>query len=76
VGGEGWLIASGVLSIIFGAVIIFWPHIGAPVLAWLIGLYALADGLVLLGLGLRMRHVGEFVEDVRTQFRRPEPRPT
>src|SRR5262249_48103562 len=75
-GGEGWLVLSGLLSVAFGVIVIFMPHIGVPILAFLIGLSALADGLVLVGLSLRIRHVGEFVEGVRTQIRRPEPRPT
>jgi uncharacterized membrane protein HdeD (DUF308 family) len=73
---ESWLIASGVLSIAFGVLILALPHIGAPVLAWLIGIYALADGLVLLGLGMHIHKVGEVLEDFRTQLRGPQPRPT
>lgn len=78
-GGEAWLVVSGLLSIAFGVVVIFVPHIGAPLLAWLIGLYAIADGLVMVGLSLRIRHVGELVEGVRgmrAHIKRPEPRPT
>jgi uncharacterized membrane protein HdeD (DUF308 family) len=71
--GEGWLVLSGLLSIGLGLLVIFMPHIGAPVLAWLIGLYGLADGLVMVGLSLRIRHVGELVEGVRTHVRGPEP---
>jgi uncharacterized membrane protein HdeD (DUF308 family) len=73
---DGWLIASGLLSIAFGAVILFMPQIGVPVLAWLIGLYALVDGLLLLGLGLRIRQLGEIFQDFRSSLRHPEPRPT
>jgi uncharacterized membrane protein HdeD (DUF308 family) len=74
--GEGWIVVSGLLSIGLGLLIILQPHIGAPLLAWLIGLYALADGLVLVGLSMRIRRVGEVLEGVRAHFRRPEPRPT
>jgi len=74
--GEGWLVLSGLLTIALGVIVLFVPHIGLPVLAWLIGLYALADGVVMLGLSFRIRHVGELVEGVRGHMRRPEPRPT
>lgn len=47
---------GGVASIVFGAVVFLYP-LGAGVLAlvWLVGIYAIATGLLLLALALRVR---------------------
>ena len=51
-----WLyIISGVLSILFGAALVIFPGAGALAVVWLVGLYALLFGVVLIGLGLRLR---------------------
>jgi uncharacterized membrane protein HdeD (DUF308 family) len=49
------LALSGVLSILFGIVVVAIPSAGALAVAWLIGAYALAFGVVLLGLAFRLR---------------------
>lgn len=43
---EWLLLASGVLSILFGIVLLVWPYIGAPALVWLIGIYAILSGIL------------------------------
>jgi uncharacterized membrane protein HdeD (DUF308 family) len=51
-----WLLAlSGLASVVFGAMVFFFPGAGALALVWLISLYAVATGVLLLALGLRMR---------------------
>jgi uncharacterized membrane protein HdeD (DUF308 family) len=53
-----WLLAfSGVLSVLFAALVTARPAAGALTLVIVIAVYALATGLVLIGLGLRMRRV-------------------
>jgi uncharacterized membrane protein HdeD (DUF308 family) len=52
--GVVWAL-NGVLSIVFGVLTIVAPGAGALSLAWLIGAYALAFGVLLLGLSLRLR---------------------
>jgi uncharacterized membrane protein HdeD (DUF308 family) len=51
-GGAGaieWLlILSGVISIIFGILLFVWPHLGLLALVWLIGIYAVIYGVMML----------------------------
>jgi uncharacterized membrane protein HdeD (DUF308 family) len=54
---EWLLILGGVASLLFGLVLVFRPGTGALAVAWLIGLYALLFGAVLIALGLRLRGV-------------------
>ena len=53
--GEWLLALSGVLSLIFGVFVFAFPEAGAISIAWLLGIYAVAAGLVLVTLGLRLR---------------------
>lgn len=52
-----WLLAlSGVLSIVLGAAfVIFPPIVGATVVAWWVAAYSIVFGILLLGLGFRLR---------------------
>ena len=52
-----WLLAlGGVISVIFGVLLVFAPIPGAVVLAWWFGAYALAFGIVLLISAFRSHH--------------------
>jgi uncharacterized membrane protein HdeD (DUF308 family) len=51
-----WLLAlAGVLSIVFGIAVWFWPRAGALALVWWCGAYAIVFGGLFIGLGLRLR---------------------
>jgi len=53
-----WLMAlSGVLSVLFGIALAVWPNAGALTVVFLIGIYAIVFGAVLIGLGLRLRRL-------------------
>jgi uncharacterized membrane protein HdeD (DUF308 family) len=55
VDGRGWLIFGGIVSILFGALLIVTPMIGAVVLTWWLGAYALVFGVALVVLAFRLR---------------------
>jgi uncharacterized membrane protein HdeD (DUF308 family) len=51
-----WLfVLSGVLSLLFGVILAVLPGVGLLSLVWLIGIFALIVGVVLIVLGFRMR---------------------
>jgi uncharacterized membrane protein HdeD (DUF308 family) len=52
---EWWLILAGALSVIFGLIVLAAPGAGALALVWVIGVYSLAFGILLVGLSLRLR---------------------
>ncbi|MES1198641.1 MAG: DUF308 domain-containing protein [Pseudomonadota bacterium] len=50
------LLAAGMLSLLFGVFVLVAPDYGALALIWLIGVYAFAYGVLLIGLALHLRH--------------------
>ncbi|MGG5809135.1 HdeD family acid-resistance protein [Falsiroseomonas sp. CW058] len=56
--GRWWLGLGGVVSVLFGIALVLSPLLGAVVLTWWLGAYALAFGFVLLVLGFRLRARG------------------
>lgn len=51
-----WLMAlSGLLSLVFGILLVIWPGAGVLAVIWLIAAYAIAFGIFLIILGFRMR---------------------
>jgi uncharacterized membrane protein HdeD (DUF308 family) len=52
---EWMLVLGGIASVIFGVLLILQPLAGALALTWLIGLYALVFGIIMLILAFRMR---------------------
>jgi uncharacterized membrane protein HdeD (DUF308 family) len=53
--GEVWLGLAGVASVLFGVLLIARPAAGALTILWLIAVYAIAFGILLLLLALRVR---------------------
>lgn len=53
--GEWLLALAGVLSVVFGGLVLAVPAAGAFALVVLVGFYALAHGVLLVALGVRMR---------------------
>jgi uncharacterized membrane protein HdeD (DUF308 family) len=53
--GELLLGLAGLLSAIFGVLVLLWPALGAAAIASFIGVFALIYGVVLVALGLRLR---------------------
>jgi uncharacterized membrane protein HdeD (DUF308 family) len=53
--GEVWLALAGIASVVFGVLLIARPAAGALTLLWLIAVYALAFGVILLLLAFKVR---------------------
>lgn len=53
--GRGWLIFSGVVSVLFGVALAIAPVIGLVVLTWWLGAYAVVFGITLLVLAFKLR---------------------
>ncbi len=53
--GEGLLLAAGLLSLVWGIVVVSWPVAGEIAMAWWIGAYALIFGVIMLVFALRLR---------------------
>jgi uncharacterized membrane protein HdeD (DUF308 family) len=56
--GEVLLVLSGITSIAFGGLLAMWPIPGAFAVVTLVGIYALVFGVLLIGLGFRLRALG------------------
>jgi uncharacterized membrane protein HdeD (DUF308 family) len=52
---EVWLILGGIASLLFGLALLVAPGAGAIALVWLIAVYAVIFGVLLIGLGVRLR---------------------
>jgi uncharacterized membrane protein HdeD (DUF308 family) len=53
--GRWWLVLGGLLSLVYGVLLILAPLIGALVLTWWMGAYALAFGIALVIFSFRLR---------------------
>ena len=53
--GEGWMILSGIASILFALLLMVFPGAGALGLIWLIAVYAIIFGVLLILLGFKLR---------------------
>ena len=53
--GEWMLALSGIVSILFGVLVFAFPLAGAVGISWVLGVYAMAAGIILIALGVRLR---------------------
>src|SRR5680860_488899 len=68
--GRWWLALGGIASVIFGIVLLVAPVVGAVVLTWWVGAYAIVFGVVLLVLAFQL-HAKKEERDAKSA-----PRPT
>ena len=57
--GRWWLVLGGLVSILYGVLLVIAPMVGAVVLTWWLGAYALVFGVLLLICAYRLRHMHE-----------------
>jgi uncharacterized membrane protein HdeD (DUF308 family) len=65
--GEWLLVLDGILSVAFGILLIAQPITGALAVLWMIGVYAIAYGVILVVLAFRLRNL-----DVKENIQQPE----
>jgi uncharacterized membrane protein HdeD (DUF308 family) len=53
--GRGWLVVGGLVSLLFGALLLVAPMLGAVVLTWWLGVYALIFGVALVVLAFKLK---------------------
>ncbi|MFC4122644.1 HdeD family acid-resistance protein [Nonomuraea zeae] len=53
---EWMFIVGGILSVIFGVLLIVWPGAGMLSLVWLIGVFAILYGIAMIALSLRVKN--------------------
>jgi uncharacterized membrane protein HdeD (DUF308 family) len=58
ISGEWILLLSGIVSVLFGLLVVVLPLAGALAIAFCIGVYSLTFGVLLVSLGLRLRMLG------------------
>jgi uncharacterized membrane protein HdeD (DUF308 family) len=56
--GEVWLALAGLISIAFGTLLIARPGAGILTLLWILAVYAVAFGAMLIALAFEVRSVG------------------
>ena len=61
--GEGWLILSGILSILFGVIVFAQPGIGIATLMTIISIFAILIGILLIVLSLKLRKSGKLIAE-------------
>jgi uncharacterized membrane protein HdeD (DUF308 family) len=52
--GRWWLVLGGLASVIYGALLIFAPLVGALVLTWWLGAYAVVFGFALMAVAIKL----------------------
>ncbi|MGB5171452.1 HdeD family acid-resistance protein [Eudoraea sp.] len=67
--GEGWLIAGGILSVIFGLIIFARPALGVGSLMYLIAFFALVIGILFIAVSLKLRKGGKWVKGKVEEFK-------
>jgi uncharacterized membrane protein HdeD (DUF308 family) len=68
--GEWLLVLDGILSVAFGILLIAQPIAGALAVLWMIGVYAIAYGVILVVLAFRLRNL-----EAAGNVQQPEQRP-
>jgi uncharacterized membrane protein HdeD (DUF308 family) len=60
---ENWLFMAGVISLVAGVFVVLQPDLGAVSLTWLIALYAVLFGMLIIGLGNATRNWWQYFDE-------------
>ncbi|MEG0519105.1 MAG: DUF308 domain-containing protein [Bacteroidales bacterium] len=55
--GRGWLLASGIIEVILGLILIMWPVVAAASLPYFLGFWLLFKGFTMIGIGSDMSDI-------------------
>lgn len=61
--GEGWLILSGVLSVLFGVLVFAQPGVGVTTVLWMAAIFSVLIGILLIFLGFKLKNAGGRLKD-------------
>jgi len=53
--GWGWVLAAGIVSVLFGIVLLVWPGAALITLLWLVGVWAIVFGVIIIVWAVRLR---------------------
>jgi uncharacterized membrane protein HdeD (DUF308 family) len=67
---EWMLVLSGIISVLFGGLLVVMPISGIIGLMWALGIYGLVCGGMLLALAIRLRHAGDLTDTEEEEPRR------
>ncbi len=67
--GEGWLILSGILSILFGVLVFAQPGIGVTTMLWMAAIFSVLIGLLLVFLSFKLKNAGRRLKDAAGRIR-------
>ncbi|MBV9497445.1 MAG: DUF308 domain-containing protein [Acidobacteria bacterium] len=56
---KGLLVLTGIVSILFGVLVMVYPGAGAIALVWLVSLHAILTGVLLLSISIALRRTGK-----------------
>lgn len=62
--GWAWGVLSGLVSVIFGAIVVARPAAGLVSIIWVVGVYAIMLGVLLIGFGLQVRRLAREVAEL------------
>jgi uncharacterized membrane protein HdeD (DUF308 family) len=66
-GNTFWLGLSGVVSVVFGVLLISQPNTGVLAVLWLIGFYAIFAGILSIAFGIQLKSMGNDVDDLEAK---------
>lgn len=58
-----FMLVAGIVSLILGILIFFYPKASLVVIAWLIGIYAIVFGIILLAVGIQLSRMKKKLSD-------------
>jgi uncharacterized membrane protein HdeD (DUF308 family) len=65
----GWTLGAGIVAVLFGLALLIWPTTGILTLVWLLGVFGVVGGLLVIGWAFRVRATSRGATGRTTQHR-------